>query len=64
MKYLQFSSTWCGPCQSLSPIMEQVKSKGLAQRKEKETDPVKIKARLKQIQVRSFLIIIYFILYN
>jgi thioredoxin 1 len=29
MKYLQFSSTWCGPCQSLSPIMEQVKSKGI-----------------------------------
>jgi thioredoxin 1 len=29
MKYLQFSAAWCGPCQSLSPIMEQVKSKGI-----------------------------------
>jgi thioredoxin 1 len=29
MKYLQFSAAWCGPCKSLSPIMEQVKSKGI-----------------------------------
>lgn len=36
----------------LTSYTDQVKSNGLAQRKEKETDPVKIKARLKQIQVQ------------
>lgn len=26
MKYLYFSATWCGPCKSLSPIMNEVSS--------------------------------------
>jgi thiol-disulfide isomerase/thioredoxin len=29
MKYLQFSAAWCGPCKMLTPIMEQVKAKGI-----------------------------------
>ena len=26
MKYLYFSAAWCGPCKSLSPIMNEVSS--------------------------------------
>ena len=26
MKYLYFSAQWCGPCKSLSPIMNEVSS--------------------------------------
>lgn len=26
MKYLYFSAKWCGPCKSLSPIMNEVSS--------------------------------------
>lgn len=25
---LQFSAAWCGPCKTLSPIMEKLKSEG------------------------------------
>ena len=24
MKYILFSASWCGPCQTLKPVMEQV----------------------------------------
>ena len=42
MKYLQFSAAWCNPCQSLSPIMEQVKAKEFAApKKQAEDSPFK-----------------------
>lgn len=29
MKYLYFSSSWCGPCKTFGPIMQEVMNEGI-----------------------------------